>query len=798
MRLRDSTRRFWIAASAGLVSASVTLVAAAQVTSEQAQKPQVAPVTSQSTQPVADVRVPLIPQPLTLADFAGMALRPDLRGSVAEVTGFIQNSPSDGHPATERTEVYLAHSVNALYFVFLCFDDHVSEVRSHLARRENILKDDTVAVLLDPFQDRRRGVLFQVNPAGVQADAAYTDSNGSDYSYDQVWDSDARVTPQGWMALLAIPFRSLRFRRAGSDWGVVFQRNLPRNSEQDYWPRVAANISGVLSQEGTLHDIEGVTGSHNVQINPYGIAQNAHTLNSLDPNDPYWSTRNIEGTAGGEAKLIAKDSIVFDATVNPDFSDVESDQPQFTVNQRYPVYFPELRPFFLENASYFATPLNLLYTRNIIRPNWGGRVTGKLGNTNLGLLAIDDRQPGRTVPNADPLFASKAGFFVGRLSQDLGKGSNVGLMFTDEEFGRGWNRIGGADFTWRANNHWTVLGQMVESSTHASDPRSQATIFPSGYKAGPASDLQITRSGHAFNLYDEYQDVSTGFDDLVGFFQTSNIRSDHAHATYQWFPKNNAVQSFGLETNQNVAFDHLHNRVYHYSTYDPFLLLPRNIVIAPIGGQNSDTVGPQNGYPMTGNENFTENFGGFVTRGQPWPQLVFNITVIRGGNVNYNPPAGSIPFLMNQQSVQALFSINPSRQLTDDTTYLLDRDHSARDGRLVYESQTFRTKLNYQFTRALSVRVIVEYDTTLANPAETSLARKKQVQTQALLTWLPHPGTVLYIGWNDDLQNYNHAFCTPLPSSRMCDAAQPILPRGPAYLNDGRQFFIKASYLFRF
>ena len=176
------------------------------------------------------------------------------------------------------------------------------------------------------------------------------------------------------MALLAIPFRSLRFPVNGTAWGVVFWRNLPRNSENDWWPRVSAGVSGMLSQEGTMYvpGMEGVEGSHNMQINPYVLGQNEHTLETLDPNNPYFSTRNAEATAGGEAKAVLKDSIVFDATVNPDFSDVESDQPQFTVNQRYPVFFPELRPFFLENASYFSTPMNLLYTRNIVRPEWAG------------------------------------------------------------------------------------------------------------------------------------------------------------------------------------------------------------------------------------------------------------------------------------------------------------------------------------------------------------------------------------------------------------------------------------------
>ena len=249
----------------------------------------------------------------------------------------------------------MGYTKSVFYLVFICHDRHPEQIRGHLARRENVLNDDNVSVLFDPFQDRRKGVLFTVNPAGVQADAAWADNLSTDYSYDQVWDSEGQVTPGGWMALMAIPFRSLRFRPGGSDWGVVFARNFPRNSETDFWPRVAANVSGVLSQEGTLKGIEGVTGSRNLQINPYALAQNERTLETVDPLNPYWSSRHVEGTAGGEVKAILKDSIVFDATVNPDFSDIESDQPQFTVNQRYPVYFPELRPFFLENANYFTT-----------------------------------------------------------------------------------------------------------------------------------------------------------------------------------------------------------------------------------------------------------------------------------------------------------------------------------------------------------------------------------------------------------------------------------------------------------
>ena len=739
-----------------------------------------------------DAKVPLIAEPLRLSDFIGMEPRPELKDKLTRITGFIQNQPNDGQPATEKTEVWIAHTATALYMVFVCYDHNAKAIRGHLARRENVLNDDNVSVLFDPFQDRRRGILFTVNPAGVQADAAWAENNGNDYSYDQVWDSEGRVTPEGWLALIAIPFRSLRSHRASSDWGVVFMRNLPRNSEEDYWPRISAQVSGVLSQEGTLHDIEGSTGSHNVQLNPYVLGQNERTLNSLDPANPFFSSRHFEGTAGGEAKAIIKDSIVLDGTINPDFSTVESDQPQFTVNQRYPVYFPELRPFFLENANYFNTPISLLYTRNIIHPEYGARATGKISHTNIGLLLIDDREPGETVGPTNPIYHRRATFAVGRVSQDVGKGSSVGLIYTDEEFGGGSNRIGGIDLTARLTETWTAFGQMVESSTRGSvDSGTPAT-----YAAGPASYFELNRSGHAFHLDTVFQDYSTGFQSQVGFISSSNIRSQQLHSTYRWYPKHSWIQSYGVETNQNIAFDHQGNRVYHYSSYDPFLLLPGKLVIAPIGGQNSDTLGPQNGYPLTENRNFTENFGGIVFRGAPLPQFNFNIQSQRGGNVNYNPVPGGVPYLMNQINVQALFTVQPMRQLTLDNTYLLDRDHSAATGAFVYESQTFRTKVNYQFTRSLSARVIIEYDSTLVNPAETSLQRTKQVQTEALLTWLPHPGTAIYIGYNNNLQNLNRGLCVRTPSG----ACNPNLTphRATEYLNDGRQIFLKASYLFRF
>ena len=362
---------------------------------------------------------------------------------LTHITGFTQETPTNGGKPSEATEAWLAHTRTALYVVIAAHDVRPTEIRRHLSRRENILMDDNVAIILDTFEDHRRGTLFQLNALGVQADAAWTDNSNPDYSYDQVWNSDTRVTKDGWLALMEIPFTSLRFRPGVQGWGVVLLRNLPRVSETDSWPAINANISGTLSQEGTLEGIEGVTGSHNLQLNPYGLMQNEHTLDTRDVLQPAFSSRKLEGTAGGDLKAIVKDSIVIDGTINPDFSQVESDQPQFTVNQRYPVYFPELRPFFLENANYFATPINLVYTRNIVHPEFGVRATGKLGHTNLGLLAIDDRQPGEGLGATDPLYKKRAHYTIARISHDLRKESSVGLLYTDQELAGSFNRIGG-------------------------------------------------------------------------------------------------------------------------------------------------------------------------------------------------------------------------------------------------------------------------------------------------------------------------------------------------------------------
>ena len=731
--------------------------------------------------------VPMLDRDLTLGDFAGMKPAANLRTKLAHVSDMVQNQPQDGAKATERTEVWLGRTRTTFFAVFLCYDSKPATMRTHLARRENISNDDSVGLLLDPFEDRRRGILFQLNPAGVQADANWVENNDPDYSYDQVWNSAARRTSQGWVALMAIPFRSIRSRATSPSWGVVLSRNLPRNSETDYFPRINQSISGTLTQEATILGMEGAT-NRNVQINPYGLVHRIRELNVDDPSDPFFSNHNLQGTAGGDIKAIVKDSIVLDGTINPDFSQIESDQPQFRVNQRYAVFYPELRPFFLENSSYFDAPIQLLYTRTIQVPEFGARATGKIGHTNIGFLTIDDRAPGIFVAPDDPLHGKRALTTVMRVTQDLGKYSNIGVSYAQRTLAGSSNRVGGIDFNYHIDQHWSLQGAAVVSSTHQLD---------GSYNAGPANKLILTRQGHSFFFNQSYRDFSQGYEADAGFVTIPQVRQSNTNISYTWFYPKHTVQQFTLNGQSRVGFDRSGNREFRYTEADFIVNLPKNGLIVPYLGFNSDTLLPINYPTLPRQSNFAENYGGLLVKFAPRPQVNGSINVNRGATVNYTPVGSNPPSLLDEYTAKVYLTLQPVGGLTVDNTYLLDRTVQNNGGPSAYESQTLRTKINYQFTRAFSARAIVEYDSVGRNPLVSALDRTKQVSTEFLLTWLPHPGTAVYVGYDSDLQNLDRSLCNRTAAGT-CDPNNTDPPRATQYLNDGRQLFIKASYLYRF
>src|SRR6266536_1838565 len=238
------------------------------------------------------IRIPRIGSPPRLEEFLNMELPPRWKGKLAMVDQLTQRVPSDGAPVSQRTEIHLGYDNRNLYAIFICFDTEPRKIRARLSRRDDIFDDDTVEIMLDTFHDHRRAYAFNANPLGVQGDALWTEGSDFDPSFDTVWNSEGKLTDRGFVVLLAIPFRSLRFSsRDPQTWGILLNRELPRNSEDTFWPPYSSRIQGRLNQEGTVTGLEHISPGRNLQLIPYGIFRSFKELDLQNPNLPGYSHR---------------------------------------------------------------------------------------------------------------------------------------------------------------------------------------------------------------------------------------------------------------------------------------------------------------------------------------------------------------------------------------------------------------------------------------------------------------------------------------------------------------------------
>lgn len=232
---------------------------------------------------------------------------------------------------------------------------------------------------------------------------------------------------------------------------------------------------------------------------------------------------------------MVKDAITLDLTLNPDFSQVESDEPQVTINRRFEVFFPEKRPFFLENASYFQTPINLFFSRRIADPRVGARVTGKAGGWAVAGLTIDDRAPGRLVDVADPARGDRTGIGVVRLQRDFGRQSSIGVLATTRDFGPLSSRVASVDGRYRLSDTWTASAQAAAS---------RSTLTGGETRGGPAVSLSLDHGGRAWGGSLSYQDIGAGFRAPLGFVPRVDIRSARSHVRYMWFADKGPLVAF--------------------------------------------------------------------------------------------------------------------------------------------------------------------------------------------------------------------------------------------------------------
>jgi hypothetical protein len=746
------------------------------------------------------VHIPRIATPPKLEDFLTMEPSPAWRGKLAKVTGLTQRVPSDGAPISQRTEVYLGYDDKNLYSIFVCFDREPKKIRARLSRREDVLDDDTVEIMLDTFHDHRRAYAFISNPLGVQLDALWTEGQDFDPSFDTVWNSAGKVTDQGFVVWFAIPFRSLRFPSSDPQtWGILLNREIPRSSEDAFWPPYSSRIQGRLNQEGTATGLEKISPGRNLQLIPYGIARSFQEIDQNNPSDVFYSRRNFFGQIGLDAKLVVKDKFVIDATANPDFSQIESDQPQTTVNQRFEVFFPETRPFFQENSNYFQTPINLVFTRRIADPKWGVRMTGKDGPWAVGLLLADTASPGEQVDANNPLFNRHGLFAVGRVSHDIGSQSSIGILYTDREVNGFYNHVGSVDGRFKLNDHWTLNAQGAFSATvNPQDGTFNQFNTTGGYQSGNAEEVILQRDGRKLHYFLDYTDRSPNFRTLTGFDPQQDIRNPYQRLQYTFRPEGKHLISWGPMFETYQTYDHEGNHIN--SGYIPSMQveLIGQTTLTALFAQEMERLRPQDYSALTAIQKYVRHTTVFTLDTNYFRKFSLHADYRFGTRVNYDAPNVQVlpefpitPFLARRMSANVKVTVRPSRALKIDNTYIMFRLRSLDGSFGAMNNHIIRSKWNYQFTKEFSFRFIGEYNTVLSNPYFTSLQTTKNFNTDFLITYLVHPSTAVYVGYNSNLENVLLPLGTDVNGELNHD------PFG-RLRNDGRNFFVKASYLYRF
>ena len=709
--------------------------------------------------------------------------------AATHITEFTQMTPVEGAPGTEDTEVWLAYDSDNLYIAFYAHYSDPGIMRVNRAERDEIRGDDRMSVLFDPFLDQQRAYQFTVNGYGVQSDsmanadgssgssssrsASMMNSRGGssgprrsssglgrtstsgirgDYSWDALFTTAGRLVDDGWVAEMSIPFKSLRYpARAPTDvhqWGFQITRTIREKSEAQAWSPISRAVAGQLTQFGVLEGLSNLSRSRNLEFLPEltGVQ-----FGSLNRETGDYSDRDPDGEFGFGVKYGLTPNLTADFTYNPDFSQIESDQPQIETNQRFALFFPEQRPFFLEGQEIFqtATPLSLLHTRTIIDPRFGGKLSGKVGNTTLGVMVADDEAAGRLDDASNPQFGDTSQTFVGRARYDLYAESYLGAIMTAREFGQDHNRVGGIDGRFR-------LGQTHRVSFLAVGSATQNEV--EGKLAGPAIEADFTRQGRNLSYSASYSSIDPDFRTDSGFLPRVDLQQAQGSLGYQWWPESTLI-SWGPSFTYLRLYDHagvLQDEQIEATTSFSF---QKNIRF--YGNVNRDL-------ERFSGINFRKTgYGAFTVISQRL------FSVLAGYNWGDGILFNDNPFLGRSTRGNFLISARPTSRLRTELTGIFSRFAEPLDGSDVFNVKIFRTRTTYQFTERLLVRHIMEHNTQAVT-----------VGNNILFTYRLNAGTVAFLGYDDRYQR----------GTRIDN----ILFQTTQLQRTNRAFFGKISYLFRY
>jgi uncharacterized protein DUF5916 len=717
----------------------------------------------------------------------------------ALLTGFSQYRPVDGRPAEDSTEVLVWYAPDAIWFGVRAFEPHGNVVRATLADRDNIDADDRVEILLDTYLDHRRATMFAVNPLGVQEDGVWSDGVGAgaaggpsaggrfdatiDLNPDYVYESRGRVTDWGYEVEVRIPFKSLRYQSADpQDWGIQIAREVQHSGYEQTWtPAVRANAS-FLIQSGRLVGLTGMRRGLVLDLTPEFTTK----VNGAPAPAGY----DYRGTpeAAGNVRWGVTQNLSLTATAHPDFSQVEADIGQVTLNERFALFYPEKRPFFLEGLEQFDTPNSLIYTRRIEQPVFGAKLAGKIGGTGVAYLgAVDNSDQSAT--GAHPVYN------LVRLRRDLGPTSTVGLAYTDRIDGDDYNRVLGFDarVVWR--NVWFSQVQVANAWTRT----------PAGGRAGKLWSVTFgDRTGRAYGNHFELLGVEKSFQDTSGFVNRVDYVAGRTFNRLSWYGRPGAfveqlttivgfapiwryrdfgrlkgtiedtLQTFvianlrgGWQTLLNVSLNHFGFDAADYAGYQV--------------DRTTDTVAFAVPHPLYH---------------LPATSLTVN-TPNRAVSASATFAGGAIPLFPEasegrQVALTTVASLRPTPSLRLELRWVHERLTRARDGSRFSTANIPRLKLEYQLTRAIFVRYVGQYfaedqvaledpgtgQPLIVNGRAAGPVVTNDFRNDVLFSYKPTPGTVLFFGYGSSLAEADAFHFSGL--SRTADG-----------------FFVKLSYLFR-
>ena len=705
----------------------------------------------------------------------------------ARITEFVQRQPVDGAPATEDTEVFLAYDNSNIYLAFHAkYQDPGILRANHVDRDRAGFGDDTIRVYFDTFLDQQRAYVFSVNGYGVQGDSIVASRGGGgfggggrggggrsgiprgDSSWDALFNSGGQLVEDGFTAEMAIPFKSLRYPARGRavphTWGFQIVREIRGKDETVVWSPVSRDIAGFLPQMGVLDGMRGLSTSRNLEIQP---TFTAFRFGTFDEALGTVVDGDLRPEGGANFKYGVTSNLTTDFTLNPDFSQIESDRPQVEVNQRFAVFFPELRPFFLEGAEIFQiqAPVTVVHTRTIVDPLYGAKLTGKAGKTTLGVLYANDEAPGAAADPLDPGFDKSAHTFVGRVRYDLYSESFVGAIFTDREFIDGSSRLAGIDSNFRLGDTYSLGFQALRT-----DHRDEDGLETDGYLLNTSFRQRGRNLSYGASAYA----LSPDFQTDVGFVRRTDQRRFNINASYDWRPESWII-SWGpsVRYGRNYDFDQvLQDEDFSTGVSANFA---RNIRYSFNVNRDMERYQGINfnkrSYRMFGNVGTSRviSFGG----GFNW------------GDEIYFDRAN--PFLGRESGFRTFISLRPvsrfSSSININTSRFTDphgvfipglNDGDVDENREIFNVNIFRALSTYQFTDRLLFRNITEFNTY-----------DETLGLNFLVTYRVNSGTVFYIGYDDHYQQREQF-------------DDQVNITGTGYQQTNRAVFTKFQYLFRY